>query len=150
MGKFVLKPALKGVKFDLKATNGQVIATSQVYKSLKTCLSGIASVVKNAGLAEIEDQTVEGFEVKKNPKFEIYTDKAGEIRFRLKAKNGQIIAISEGYTTLANCQKGIESIRKNAPGAPIEKPEDLVLPKVEKPGKAAKPLKPGERRNELQ
>ena len=114
MGKFVVKPTLKGIKFDLKATNGQVIATSQVYKSLKTCLSGIASVVKNAEIAEIEDQTVEGFEVRKNPKFEIYTDKAGELRFRLKAANGETILASEGYSSMSGCKNGIESVRKNA------------------------------------
>ena len=128
MGKFVIKPTLKGVKFDLKATNGQVIASSQVYKSLKTCVQGAASVAKNAVIAEIEDQTVEGFEVKKNPKFEIYTDKAGEIRFRLKAKNGQIIATSEGYKSMKSCLAGIASIQKNAPGAPVEKPQPEVSP----------------------
>ena len=51
----------------------------------------------------IEDQTVEGFEVLKHPKFEVYNDKAGEFRFRLKAKNGQIIATSEGYKAKSGC-----------------------------------------------
>ena len=46
MGKFVIKNAKTGIKFDLKATNGQVVASSQVYKSMKTCLNGTASVVK--------------------------------------------------------------------------------------------------------
>ena len=85
MGKFVMKKTNTGVKFDLKATNGQVIATSQVYKTAVTCKKGIASVAKNAPVAAVEDQTVEGYAVEKNPKFEIYTDKAGEFRFRLKA-----------------------------------------------------------------
>ena len=60
MGKFVIKNTKTGIKFDLKATNGQVVASSQVYKSMKTCLNGTASVVKNAPIAALEDQTVEG------------------------------------------------------------------------------------------
>ncbi len=119
MGKFVIKTTATGTKFDLKATNGQVIATSQVYKSVATCKNGIASVAKNAPIAAVEDQTVEGFATVKNPKFEVYTDKSGEFRFRLKATNGQIIAVSEGYTTMKNCVNGIESVKKNAVDAEI-------------------------------
>ena len=47
-------------------------------------------------------------------KFEVYTDKAGETRFRLKAGNGQTILASEGYKKKASCMNGIESVRKNA------------------------------------
>jgi len=53
------------------------------------------------------------------PKFEIYTDKAGKCRWRLKAANGEIIASSEGYSSEASCRKGIASIKKNAPIAEI-------------------------------
>lgn len=119
MGKFEVKPTKNGgYKFNLKAGNGQVIASSQIYKTLKTCSIGIASVTTNAPIAALEDQTAEGFEVQKNPKFEVYTDKSGEFRFRLKAKNGQIIATSEGYTTRKACDNGIASVRKNAVDAP--------------------------------
>ena len=114
MGKFLVRKTNTGVKFDLKATNGQVIATSEVYKTLASCKKGINSVAVNAPIAAIEDQTVEDFAAAKNPKFEIYKDKAGEFRFRLKAKNGQVIATSEGYVTHANCMKGVESVKKNA------------------------------------
>ncbi len=48
-------------------------------------------------------------------KFEIYTDKAGEYRFRLNASNGQNILASEGYKAKASCTNGIESVKKNAP-----------------------------------
>ena len=119
MGKFVVKETKTGIKFDLKATNGQVIATSEVYTTKAACLKGIASVQKNAPAANIEDQTVEGYAVEKCPKFEIYTDKKGEYRFRLKATNGQIIAVGEGYTTLVNCKKGVASVQKNAADSPI-------------------------------
>lgn len=119
MGKFVMRETNTGVKFDLKATNGQVIATSEVYTTDAACKKGIESVRKNAPVAAVEDQTVEGFATEKNPKFEVYTDKAGEFRFRLKATNGQVIAVSEGYTTLANCLNGVESVKKNAPEAEV-------------------------------
>ena len=119
MGKFVIRKTNTGVKFDLKAGNGEVIATSEVYAALDSCKNGIASVQKNAPVAAIEDQTVEGYATEKNPKFEVYTDKAGEFRFRLKATNGQIIATSEGYKAMKSCLNGIDSVKKNVVDATI-------------------------------
>ena len=119
MGKFVIKTVKSGIKFDLKAGNGEVIATSEVYTTLDACKAGIESVRKNAPIAAVEDQTAEGYATEKNPKFEIYTDKAGEFRFRLTAKNGQTIAASEGYKSLASCKNGVESVKKNAPDAEV-------------------------------
>lgn len=52
-------------------------------------------------------------------KFEVYTDKKGEFRFRLKAGNGEVIAVGEGYSSKDACLNGIESIKKNAPDAEI-------------------------------
>ena len=101
--------------------NGEVIATGESYSSEATCLAGVESVRKNAVAAKLEDQTVAGFETVTNPKFEVYTDKAGEYRFRLKARNGEIIAVGEGYKAKASCLNGIESIRKNAPEAEVVK-----------------------------
>ncbi len=119
MGKFVIRATATGTKFDLKAGNGEVIATSEVYASLAACKNGVESVRKNAPIAAVEDQTEEGYAAQKHPKFEVYTDKAGEFRFRLKATNGQIIATSEGYKAMASCMNGIESVKKNAPEAPV-------------------------------
>ena len=119
MGKFVIKPAKKGVKFDLKAGNGEIIASSQVYASLASCKNGIGSIKKNAPIAALEDQTVPGYAHEHNPKFEVYTDRKGEFRFRLKAANGQIICTGEGYKAKKSCLNGIASIRKNSAG-PIE------------------------------
>lgn len=124
MGKFVMREVPSGIKFDLKASNGEVIATSEVYASDAACKKGIESVRKNAPIANLEDQTVEGFATATNPKFEMYTDKAGEFRFRLKARNGEIIAVSEGYKAKASCQNGIESVRKNAPDSPVLQQEN--------------------------
>ncbi len=121
MGKFVVKETATGIKFDLKAGNGEVIATSEVYSSEAACMNGIESVKKNAPVAAVEDQTVEGYATEKNPKFEVYQDKAGEYRFRLTATNGQVIATGEGYKAKASCLNGVESVKKNAPDAEVEK-----------------------------
>ena len=119
MGKFVIRSVPSGIKFDLKAGNGEVIATSEVYTSMDACHKGIASVQKNAVAANLENQTVPEYKNELNPKFQVYTDKAGEYRFRLTSKNGQVIAVSEGYKALASCLNGVESVRKNAPDATI-------------------------------
>lgn len=123
MGKFVVKQVKTGMVFNLKAGNGEVIATSEIYTTEAACMNGIESIRRNAIEAKLEDQTVEGYEAVTNPKFEVYTDKAGEFRFRLKAKNGEIIAAGEGYKTKASCLNGIDSIRRNAPEASVEKVE---------------------------
>ena len=120
MSKFVVKEVASGVKFDLKATNGQVIATSEVYETKAACLKGVESVKKNAPVAKVEDQTVEGYAAAAHPKFELFADKAGEFRFRLKATNGKIIAVSENYATKAACENGIDSVKKNAAVAEVE------------------------------
>ena len=124
MGKFVVKKTDAGVRFNLLATNGQVIAVSELYANEAACFKGIESV-RSSCLGPVEDQTVENFAVLEHPKFEVYQDKAGEFRFRLKAKNGQIIATGEGYKQLAGCLNGVESIKNNAPDAPVVKDEML-------------------------
>ena len=118
MGKFVIRQTNTGFKFNLKASNGETIAASEIYNTLAACQNGAESVAKNAPVANVQDLTVNQEGVT-HPKFELYQDKAGEFRFRLKATNGQIIAVSEGYTTKAACENGIESVRKNAADAPI-------------------------------
>lgn len=122
MGKFEIKEVKTGIKFNLKAGNGEIIATSEVYTTEAACRKGIESVKANA-LSPVEDQTVEPVEVLKHPKYEVYLDMAGEYRFRLKARNGEIIAVGESYKAKAGCLNGIESIKRNAPEAPIVKVE---------------------------
>ena len=123
MGKFVVKATKTGFVFNLKAGNGETIATSEVYTTEAACLKGVESVRKNAVDAKLEDQTVAEVAAVTNPKFEMYTDKAGEFRFRLKARNGETIAASEGYKAKASCLNGIDSVRRNAPDAAVEKLE---------------------------
>lgn len=119
MGKFIIRQDEAGMKFDLLAVNRETIASSDFYNSKASCLKGIASVAKNAPLAAVEDQTLKSYKKEINPKFEIYKDQKGEFRFTLKAKNGQIIVVSEGYKAKASCKNGIESVRKNAVNAEI-------------------------------
>jgi uncharacterized protein YegP (UPF0339 family) len=122
MGKFVVKTAKTGVMFNLLASNGKVICTSQVYANESSCLNGIESVKKNSK-SKIEDQTIEDYKKLTNPKYEIYLDKEGKYRFRLKAMNGEIVAASQGYMSKDSCKKGIDSIYNNATAAEIVKEE---------------------------
>ena len=96
MSKFVVRAVPSGVKFDLKATNGQVIATSEVYDTKAACLNGVESVKKNAAAAKIEDQTVAGFETLTNPKFELFADKAGQFRFRFILRADRVANTNTG------------------------------------------------------
>jgi uncharacterized protein YegP (UPF0339 family) len=137
MGKFIIKKTNTGFIFYLKANNLQTVCTSQVYSSLSACKIGIESVRKNCG-TDFEDQTLQKFEPLKNPKWEIYLDKADEYRFRLKASNGENILASQGYTTKSACKNGIASITKNAPDAAVEKEEDEKKEAAEEPKKEVK------------
>ena len=115
MGSFKIIETKTGHVFHLAAGNGETIGTSQVYSSKAACLKGTESVRANAVAAKVEDQTAN--ESVTNPKFEIYADKAGQFRFRLRASNGEEILSSEGYKSKESCKHGIESVRKNAPDA---------------------------------
>ena len=119
-GKFVIKTTRHGeYTFNLKAGNGEIVLTaSESYTSLEGCRKGIESVRTNAA-SRVEDQTRPGFEKLPHPKFEIYRDRAGGFRFRLKARNGQNIGKSEGYRAKAACLNGIASVGRRAPAAPV-------------------------------
>lgn len=119
MGRFIVRKLEKGMKFELAANNREIIASSEIYNSKASCMKGIASVVKNAPTAPVEDQTVKNVDRFINPKFELLKDDSGMFRFNLKAKNGQIIVSSEGYKAKASCRNGIESVKKNAVNAEI-------------------------------
>ncbi|MFV0472108.1 MAG: YegP family protein [Paludibacteraceae bacterium] len=106
MGKFVVTLRKNGeFQFVLKAGNGQVILASQGYESKASCLNGIESVRKNS----LEDS-----------RFERKESSNGKPFFNLKASNGQIIGSSEMYESIASCENGVESVKKNAPDATLE------------------------------
>jgi hypothetical protein len=90
--------------FNLKAGNGQVILTSELYKTKAAAESGIESVKKNA----VDDARYERTE-----------NKNGEPYFKLKAGNGQEIGRSEYYSSVAAMENGIKSVQTNAPDAAV-------------------------------
>lgn len=119
MGRFSVKQTSDGrYMFNLIANNNRVISSSQTYASIASAKIGIESVRANCA-APVEDQTVEGYEVLRHPKYEVYLDVGGKPRFRLKASNGEIIAVSQAYADKPSCMKGIASIGSHAPDAEI-------------------------------
>ena len=104
-GKFEIKTGKTGkFTFNLKASNGQVILSSESYDSRKGAEGGIASVKKNAG---------------SDARFERKTAKDGSAFFVLKASNGEPVGKSEMYKTKRSMESGITSVGKNAPDAPV-------------------------------
>lgn len=126
MGKFLIYQREKGLRFHLKAANGETIATSELYTALPSLYSGIESVRKNGPKAKLEDLTQPTEKRVTNPKFQLYEDKAGYYRFNLYARNGQIVASSQAYTSREACLAGIESVRANAPEGEIEYEKSAV------------------------
>jgi len=120
MGKFVIFSSENGLRFHLRSSNGETIATSEVYTNLPSCKNGIDSVRRNSEKAKLENLIHLSDAKTTNPKFQVFRDRAGEYRFRLRARNGEVIASSQGYGTLDACLSGIESVRNNAPNAQIE------------------------------
>lgn len=119
-GKYTIQRHRQGYRFILKAPSGEVLAVSELYSKIESCLNGIEAVRKNS-IGEIEDQTQDSVSRISHPKFELYLNKIGEFRFRLKARNGEIIAVSEGYKSRQACLNAIESVKKNAATEYVEK-----------------------------
>lgn len=107
--------------FNLYAANRVIIATSQIYSSSQSAINGANSVIANAEKANVEDQTLKNVTTMPFPKWEIYKDKGGQYRFRLRASNGSCICHSQGYTAKASCKNGIESIIRTVKDAKIDK-----------------------------
>ena len=104
--KFDLKQGASGqFMFNLKAGNGEVILTSELYKQKQSAIVGIDSVKDNAG-----DDT----------RYERKTAKNGQAFFVLTATNGQIIGQSEMYSSVSAMENGIQSVKKNGPVATIQ------------------------------
>jgi uncharacterized protein len=101
-----LKHGANGEKyrFNLKAANGEVILVSETYESKESAMNGIESVKQNSAHDE---------------RFERKISKRSEPYFVLKASNGQIIGMSEMYSSEAACENGIASVKKNGPLAEL-------------------------------
>ena len=105
MGKFVITLRKNGeFQFNLKATNGQTILTSEGYTSKSACMNGIESVKKNC---------------KAESRYEKKVASNGKPFFNLKATNGQIVGSSQMYANEKNMLNGVASVMKNAPEAPV-------------------------------
>lgn len=121
-GAFDIKRSKDGrYVFNLYAANRVIVATSQIYSSSQSALTGIKSVIANAERAGVEDQTLKQYQPLPYPKWEIYVDKGGQYRWRLLATNGSCILHSQGYTQKSTCKKGIESVIRTAKNAQIDK-----------------------------
>ena len=120
MSKFEIYPVDTGVKFRLVAANGETVATGETYGTRAAALRGVESVRVCAAGGAVLDMTEKDGKVQNNPKFELYKDKRGAWRFRLRARNGRIIAASEGYASQAAALGGIQSVVENAPTATVE------------------------------
>jgi hypothetical protein len=105
MGKFVITVRKNGeFQFNLKASNGQVILTSEGYTTKTACLNGVESVRKNS-----QDPA----------KFEVKVAKNGKPFFNLKASNGQVVGSSQMYASERTMKQGIASVMRNAPESPV-------------------------------
>jgi uncharacterized protein YegP (UPF0339 family) len=122
-GTFEINKAKDGKQyfFNLYASNKVGIATSQMYASAQSALTGVNSVIANAAKAPIEDQSLKTYETLPYPKWEIYMDNGGKYRFRLNASNGSCVCHSQGYTSKSSCKNGIESIIKSSRNPKIVK-----------------------------
>ena len=102
-GKFELKKAKDGqFHFNLLASNGQVILSSEMYKARDSALNGIESVKKNS---------------QRDGAFQTKTSSSDKHYFLLMASNGQVVGQSQMYASADGCKSGIESVQKHAPDA---------------------------------
>lgn len=105
MGKFEINVDKGGkYRFNLKASNGQVILSSQGYTTKSACENGIESVKTNSQNDDL---------------FERLEAKDGSPYFNLKASNGQVIGNSEMYSSSSAMENGIASVKSNAPSADV-------------------------------
>lgn len=112
MGKFIITKRTNGeFQFSLKATNGQIILSSEGYSTNSNCRNGIESVITNA-------QNDSNFERKVSSNNKVY--------FNLKAANGQIIGISQMYESEVSRDNGILSVRNNVIQATIDDQSKII------------------------
>ena len=105
---FEVKKSGDKFHFVLKAGNGQVILSSQMYASKASAMNGVASVRKNCGNDDC---------------WERKTAKNGKFHFNLKSTNGQIVGSSQMYASESGMNNGIQSVKNNAPGADVKEIE---------------------------
>lgn len=119
-GKFIIcEISTNKYQFSLKACNGQVVATGQSYPTSSQCSRDIELVKQHVGHAVIEDLTISKKQAQPYPKFEVFLDEKGLFRFCMKNSEDSVLLLGDGYRAKASCLNGIDSIRRNAPCAPV-------------------------------
>ena len=104
-GKYHLKKASDGqFHFNLHASNGEIVLTSELYKAKASAQDGIESVRKNS---------------QREGAFEVKTASNGKHYFVLKATNGQIVGQSQMYASQANAEGGVAAVKRYAPEATV-------------------------------
>ena len=105
MGQFEILRRKNGeFQFNLKASNGEIILTSEGYMTKDSCKKGIESVRRNSA-----DKT----------KFDLIDSKDGKFYFNVKAANGRVVGTSETYNTVMNRESGIKAVQTFAPKAKV-------------------------------
>jgi len=105
-GKFEIKKSSNGqFFFNLRAGNGEIILTSQMYAAKSSAEGGIESTRKNAPI---------------DSRYERKTSAGGQPYFVLKAANGETIGKSETYSSTTAMENGVESVKKNAGDAKVD------------------------------
>lgn len=137
MGKYVIRKSKTGFYFNVEATNGQVIATAQQYKSKPSCKKAI-DALKKLAKSPIEDLTIKDGPKYPNPKWQVYQDRKKEFRFRLVASNGNNLIWGEGYSTMQACKAGVLSVQANVNSEIEDKAVAEKKPAAKKPA-AKKP-----------
>ena len=97
-GKYEVYQAGDGVKYNLKASNGEILVASEVYSSRDGVIKAIDAIKRNVETGEIR----------------VFADKHGNYKFKLTAGNHRVIAISAHYTTEKSAQRASESFKKFA------------------------------------
>ena len=99
-------------RFRLLAENGQIVAVGEAYEQHESCMNGIKSIQRNCD-AQIEDLTAAEVTRIPNPKYQVFYDEKCKWRFHLNARNGEVIAQSEGYESKQGCMNGIEAVKSS-------------------------------------
>ena len=132
MGKYVIRKSKTGFYFNVEATNGQVIATAQQYKSKPSCKKAI-DALKKLAKSPIEDLTIKDGPKYPNPKWQVYQDRKKEFRVRLVASNGNNLIWGEGYSTMQACKAGVLSVQANVNSEIEDKAVAEKKPAAKKP-----------------
>lgn len=120
MESFSIRSVDAGILFDILTMGGDILGTSEIYRTKSACIHGTESVKKSSQTRNIEDQTKENFEELGYPKFILLRELDGSFEFRLCSRTGELLFTSTEFESKSKCMEGIERVRRNAPLASLE------------------------------